>query len=143
MTQWWLQRNDIDICLSLGGLTTFTAGVNAVGVFGPSSGALTLSVPNEETWWVSNYTLIAQCLATEDLVLSGAFTFPASASAVYELGPAFVEPTDATARARQVSWSARGFWLYPGAKLQAVVHDVKTAGTINIGAGLRGARIPV
>lgn len=140
LTNWWLQRQEVDIALVQSGFTNPVV-INAagIGVFGLAA----LTVPGNDTWLVTNLTILASLLATEDLVVSGGFTFPGSGSAVYELGPALVEPTDSTARARQVTWSARGFWLQPGARPQVIVHDIKTAASISVVMGIRGVIVPI
>jgi hypothetical protein len=137
LKDWWMNRQEVDICLLKTGSSTASTNVNAAGVFGSTG----LTVGTNEVWWVTNYTINCNLLAAEYIRFRPVFNFPAALSAVYTLG--FDYNDVITARARNASAWAANFWLQPGAQLQFRVSDQATAANIAVAQAVRGVVIPI
>jgi hypothetical protein len=134
---WWVNRQEQDICLLKTGASTVSTNVNAAGVFGSAL----LTVGANEVWYVTNYTINCNLLAAEYIRFRPVFNFPAALSAVYTLAPDYNDVI--TARARNASCAATNFWLQPGAQLQIRVSDQTTAGNIAVAQAVRGVVVPI
>lgn len=112
----------------------------APGTYGYLPFTNPISVPNNEQWYVWQYTARAVLTATDGLALRVAYrSIVTGTTPVHVLGSV----SSASGAGAVAAISAQPFWLPPGAELGLYVEGIVSAGTIAVAGEVRYTPLPL
>jgi hypothetical protein len=127
--------------VGLFGAALTTAGL-ATGAHGTVGFTIAPTVPVNETWWVTVFTVNVQTIAAADYVrMAPALGIPGVSA--FTVGPDVNDVISARARTVTSPPITKPFWAPPGSVFAVQVFDILTATSIAITASLRASRVPI